>query len=118
MLLGGSLGLTGCGPDLVADVGVLEISPDSASAGDLVTFSFVYSVAPEQWYSLVAIVDDTDVTGDRLNVWFRGQHELRLGDAADLIDQFGVGTHAGRVELRLEESGMVLSTRATAFELQ
>jgi hypothetical protein len=110
----------GCfaGPDLVADVGLLEIGPDSATAGDTVTFTFVYSVAPEQWYVLAAMVDDTEVTSDRLNVWFRGQHRFELGDAADLIDQFGVGIHAGRVELRLEESGRVFSTSPVGFVLQ
>lgn len=110
----------GCkvGDDVAYSVGVLDIVPNPAQQGDVVSFNFNLVVVPERNFTLTAFIDDTEHASQARQEQYAGPFEFVIGDAADLIAEYGVGTHSARVVLRIQEDNRVFETSTTDFELQ
>lgn len=72
---------------------------------------------PSRTVQLSALVDDEpyQTRTETLNV--NGPFEWNLGDAADLLDRFGPGSHMGRVRVLDLESGQEVDTVPYEFVL-
>ena len=106
-----------CGPDVLVGVSGLEIVPDSAEAGQLVSFTFKLTVVPAQGFTLIARIDGNEQTRLVLYAAEDGPFTIDIGDAADLIAAYGLGTHEGAVEVRLDE-GARTATGVRTFVLR
>lgn len=95
----------------------LDIMPDTASPGDVVTFSFYLQAIPAHSLRITATVNGTSVVSGDFQGFHDGIFEINLGDAADLITRFGTGQHAGQVEVRSLEDGDIVYTPPVGFVL-
>jgi hypothetical protein len=102
-----------CGPDLRLAATDLEISPNPAQAGDAVSFSFTLTVIPEQGYTVIALIDGTERTRVSGFESVDGPFVIDVGDAGDLISQYGLGTHLGAVEVRLQDQSRTATANRT-----
>ena len=119
--LAGLVGLTftawGCGPELLLGAGNLEVAPNPAQPGDVVSFVFRLSVIPEQDYTITAFIDSTShMTVDGFEA-VDGPFVLQVGTADELIAAYGLGTHTAYVEVRLLGHNRTAQTAEKAFEL-
>jgi len=107
----------GCGPDLRLAAAGLEIFPDPAQVGDSVSFSFTLTVIPEQGFTVRALIDGTEHTRISRFEGVDGPFVIAIGAAGDLISQYGLGTHLGAVEVRLDDQSRTATANRT-FVLQ
>ncbi len=110
----------GCkiGEDKAFSIGVLFISPNPAQQGDVVTFTFDLIVIPERSFTVTAFIDDMAHTSQTFQQRQNGLFDFEVGDAGDLIAQYGLGTHTGRVEVLIAPDDELLANSARNFELQ
>lgn len=110
----------GCkiGEDVVYSVGILDIVPNPAQQGDAVTFNFNLIVVPERTFTVTLFIDDTEHASQTLQQRYDGPFEFSVGDAGDLIAEYGLGTHSARVAVSIQEDNRVFETSTTNFELQ
>lgn len=108
----------GCEPGLVLSAARLEIAPNPAQAGDLVVASFVLTLVPTESHTIILYVDDEEEARLTSSDPRAGPVSLDLGDAADLIANYGTGAHSASVEVRLNERGDIVRTQSYDFELQ
>jgi hypothetical protein len=99
-------------------VGNLEVVPNPAQQGDVVTFVFNLIVVPERSFTVMASIDDTSHSNQTFRERRDGPFEYTVGDAADLIEQYGLGTHTAAVQVRLNETSDVIGAQSAEFELQ
>ena len=96
----------------------LQIGPNPAVPGDVVVASFIVAVTPVQRHTIVFWIDNTEHTRVTSNEAPPIPYVLTLGDAADLISEYGAGMHAAYVEVRAEEEDETARTQAVGFELR
>lgn len=95
----------------------LDIGPDPAMPGDQVTATFVVRLAPVQGHTIVLMIDGKEhlrLTSDKeppaLSV-------VVLGDAADLISDYGLGVHFARVDVSVDDADKSARTQSVSFAL-
>ena len=111
-----TLGVAACG-DFALSARNLQISPDTAYPGDSVVFAFELIVFPAQQFTIAALIDGATHLTEVRTEQAAGPVVINAGDAADLIGQYGVGTHEGAIEVRLQ-SGERTATASHTFVLQ
>ena len=111
---------SGCkiGEDKAFSIGVLFISPNPAQQGDVVTFTFDLIVIPERSFTVTAFIDDMAHTSQTFRLQQNGLFDFEVADADDLIAQYGLGSHTGRVEVLIAPDDELLANSAQNFELQ
>lgn len=96
-LCAGVLAITACSSDFHLSVVNFSIAPDPAAPGDEVVASFILNLIPAQRHTMVIYIDDEE----HLRTTVDGTPEMPviipLGDAAALIDEYGVGAHTAYV---------------------
>lgn len=109
----------GCniGGDKAFEVGTLQVVPNPAQAGDVVSFNFFLLMVPERSFTVTALIDNTVHGSQALRQLYDGSFEFLVGDAEDLITQYGLGSHEGRIEVTITGESTVLTTSSN-FELQ
>jgi hypothetical protein len=108
----------GCVDDLLLSLRNLEIAPNPAQPGQPVSFVVDLVVIPEHNFTITALIDDEVHTSETRQALFDGLFEFEMGDAADMIAQYGVGLHLGQVRIRLNDGGQTSQTQQVQFELQ
>lgn len=113
------LALAGAGCDNAVAVSAsgLEVIPNPAHAGDSVSFVFALVVVPRQAFTVTIRIDGVEHSRESRNEEINDLVIKPLGDAADLISTYGLGTHLGSVEVRLADGGRSATSTRT-FELQ
>jgi len=112
------LAAAACTSDLLLAARELEIGPSPAQPGDTVTFVFQLTVIPAQSYTVIVLIDGTEHLRVTRVEAVNGPFESKLGDAADLIARYGVGTHTGDIEVRLNERSRIARTASREFVLE
>ena len=96
----------------------LQIGPNPAVPGDEVIATFFIDIAPLMRHEIILRIDDQE------HVRITGTEEpsrpyvLSLGDAADLIAEYGTGMHSARIEVRVDEKDESARTQSFSFELR
>jgi hypothetical protein len=98
--------------------GSLDIGPDPAVPGDQVVATFLVSLLPTQPHTVIFLIDDKEHFRATSNEAPPIPYVIQLGDAADLIAEYGTGTHNARVEVRAEEENENARTQSVTFTLQ
>lgn len=96
----------------------LAISPNPAAPGDAVVASFILNLVPQQSHTVIVVIDDTEHLRVTSSDDTRAPITIQLGDAADLIAQYGTGEHAAYVRVIANESDEATRTQAVGFELR
>ena len=112
-----AVALAGCS-DLHLAAGDLQIGPNPAMPGDQVVASVIVSLVPTQRHTIILTIDDREhfrVTSTEKPAI---PYVIGMGDAADLIAEYGVGTHTARVEVRAEDANERARTQSVTFVLQ
>ncbi|MBI4419262.1 MAG: hypothetical protein HY560_00405 [Gemmatimonadetes bacterium] len=104
--------------DLLLAARELEIGPNPAQPGDTVTFVFQLTVVPAQSFTVIVLIDETEHTRVTRDELANGPFEIKVGDAADLIARYGVGTHTGNIEVQLNERNRITGTQSREFTLE
>lgn len=112
------LAVAACFGDFHLSASQLEIGPNPAVPGDVVVVSFVVMLSPIQRHTVRVMIDDTEHVAVTSSEQPRQPSVITLGDAADLIATYGIGTHSVRVEVRAEEENRTAKTRTASFELR
>lgn len=110
------MALSACGPDLLLGVSNLQIAPDPAQPGDSVRFSFRLTLLPAHEYTVIAYINETEHTRVTGVGAFDGVIVVEMGDAADLITQYGTGVHEASIAVRLDD-GNGAATAIRTFTL-
>jgi hypothetical protein len=111
------LGFAACTHDFQVSARNLQISPDTALPGDSVTFAFDLIVVPAQEFTINVLIDGTTDTSETRVELAQGPYVFNVGDAGDLILQYGSGTHEGAIEVRLKDGGRT-ATASRTFVLE
>lgn len=106
--------VTGC-TDLHLSARELVISPNPAVPGEAVTATFVLSLIPVQAHTIIVVIDDIEHLRETSSDAPDIPVVLDLGDAADLIAEYGTGAHAARIIVHVDDE--VTRTRSVNFEL-
>lgn len=96
----------------------LQVGPNPAVPGDEVMASVFVDITPLERHTIILAINDTEhlrVTSDQEPT---NPVILILGDAADLIAEYGTGMHSARVEVIAEEKGRSARTQSYTFELK
>lgn len=96
----------------------LQIGPNPAVPGDQVQGSVFVDVSPIERHTIILFIDDTEHLRETSTQQPSSPVILSLGDAADLIAEYGTGVHSARVEVRAEERGRTARTQTYNFELR
>lgn len=112
-----ALGIAGCG-DFHLSMSDLTISPLPARPGDMVVASFILNLLPLESHTIIVVIDSTEHMRVTRSDAISNPIVLDLGDAADLIEQYGAGQHAAHVRVHANESDEATRTRWTQFLLE
>ena len=96
----------------------MAISPNPAVPGDAVIATFVLNLVPQQRHTIIVVIDDTEHLRVTSSDDTRAPITVQLGDAADLIAQYGTGEHSAYVRVIANESDEATRTQAVSFELR
>jgi hypothetical protein len=107
----------GCNTELTLNAEALEVVPSSAQPGDEVVFEFFLTVIPARTIRLSALVDGSTYRMETLTLNVNGPFEWIMGDAADLIAEYGTGVHSSEVVVLDLEADVSVSTNLATFEL-
>lgn len=111
------LAITACG-DFHLSARSLEIGPNPAVPGDVVVASVDVILIPTQRHTIVVMIDNKEHLSVTSNEAPPRPLLITLGDAADLIAEYGTGAHSAHVEVRAEEKNQTARTESVAFALQ
>ncbi|HEX6309266.1 MAG TPA: hypothetical protein VFZ69_13815 [Longimicrobiales bacterium] len=115
--LAAAVAAVGCGGDFHLSASDLQIGPDPAVPGDLVVATFVLRLIPTQSHTIIVMIDDTEhmrLTSDQAPM---NPVILDIGDAGDLIADYGTGDHTMYILVNANESDERTRTQAVAFRL-
>jgi hypothetical protein len=115
--LGLAFAVPGCGDFFISATG-LEVSPLPARPGQEVFFVFNLALVPAQSFTVIGFVNGTEQARETRVEAYDGAFVLSVGDAADLIATFGVGTHNAHVEVQLNERDSSSRTQSVEFLLE
>lgn len=96
----------------------MAVSPNPAVPGDAVVATFVLNLVPQQSHTMIVVIDDTEHLRLTSSDDTRAPITIQLGDAADLIAEYGTGEHAAYVRVIANESDEATRTQAVGFELR
>ena len=96
----------------------LEIAPTPAGPGDQMVATFIVILAPVQRHTVVLIINDREHSRVTSNEAPPIPYVISLGDAADMIATYGIGTHFARVEVHADDANESAGTRSVPFELR
>lgn len=96
----------------------MVISPNPAVPGDAVVATFVLNLIPQQSHTMIVVIDDTEHLRLTSSDDTRAPVVIQLGDAADLIAEYGTGEHTAYVRVIANESDEATRTQAVGFELR
>jgi hypothetical protein len=105
------------GSDLTLEVYDLQVAPAQAQAGDQVSFTFTLIVVSSGSVNLTALIDDDAFKMEVIPGYHSSAFEWVLGDAGELIDRYGLGSHTGRVSVVDVGTGRTVASSAVTFEL-
>ena len=114
----GLFAISGCFGDFHLSASNLDIAPNPAMPGDIVLASFVLGIRPTQPHTIVLTIGGDEHVRITRNEQPPLPYVITLGDAADLIATYGVGTHLVRVEVRAEEEDETARSQSVSFELR
>lgn len=112
-----ALAVAACG-DFHLSMSDLTISPLPARPGDMVVASFILNLIPPESHTIIVVIDSTEHMRVTSREAPRNPILLDLGDAADLIAQYGAGQHAAYVRVHANASDESTRTRFTPFLLE
>lgn len=116
--LGAVLGMTGCREAVTLTATNFDVQPNPAFPGDQVEVSFVLTLLPVQSHTMIVFIGEAEhmrVTRDRTPPI---PVRLDVGDAADLISEYGVGNHTVSVEIHANHSDQAIETQSRTLELR
>ena len=96
----------------------LEVGPTPAEPGEMVVAAFNLVLTPRQPYTVILRINGAEHSRVTHNDLPSFVQTIQMGDAADLIAEYGVGTHSARVEVIAEEKNESSSTQSKPFVLQ
>ncbi|HSK21370.1 MAG TPA: hypothetical protein VK912_19595 [Longimicrobiales bacterium] len=96
----------------------MVISPNPAVPGDAVVATFVLNLVPQQSHTMIVVIDDMEHLRLTSSDDTRAPVTIQLGDAADLIAQYGAGEHAAYVRVIANASDEATRTQTVGFELR
>jgi len=119
VLLSAVLTITGlgCSESVSLDVWGLEVKPNPAHVGEEVVFEFNLLIVPTRDIRLSAVVDGETYSMESRTYNVNSRFEWPLGDAANMIAEYGAGTHTAQVVLLDLESNRQLGSNQVSFEL-
>lgn len=95
----------------------LDIGPNPAEPGELMVATVLVSMLPTQPHTIFFFVDGEEYLRVSSDDAPQIPVILDLGDAADMIAEFGVGVHSAHVVVRMDDQGESARTEAVIFEL-
>jgi hypothetical protein len=104
--------VSACG-DFQLSVRNLQISPDTALPGDSVVFAFALTVAPAQQFTLNVLIDGATHASEMHSELVDAPLVITVGEAGNLIAQYGTGQHEGAIEVRLRDGARTATARRT-----
>lgn len=96
-------GLMGCGGDFHLSTSTLTISHNPAVPGDMVVASFLMNLIPTERHTIIVIIDDAEHLRLESNEPPPIPVVIQLGDAAGLIDTYGLGEHEMYVQVHARD---------------
>ena len=102
---------------MTLEVYELQVVPATAQPGDEVSLTFQLTAISSGSITLLALIDNDEFTSQTIPGAFAGPFEWILGDAAELIDRYGTGTHSAAVSAVDIGTGTTVSTNPATFEL-
>jgi len=108
---------SGCSEGMQLDIFDLEVKPNPAQAGEDIAFEFFLIVMPARSIRLSAVVDGVTYAMETRSFNVNARFEWPLGDAVDMIAEYGAGTHTAQVLLLDIEEGVQLGSEQVTFEL-
>ena len=106
------LAVSACG-EFHLSVRNLQISPDTAMPGDSVIFLFDLTVAPAQQFTLTVLIDGATHASEEHSELVDAPLTITVGEAGNLITQYGTGQHEGAIEVRLRDGERTATARRT-----
>ncbi len=110
-------GLSGC-TELLFSARDLEVVPNPAEPGQQVSFVFAMTLVPSHPFTATAFIDGQPHLSESGEGVVESLIEMQIGDAADLIAQYGTGQHTARVLVQLDDDSQSAGTQEIVFELQ
>lgn len=108
-------GLMGCGGDFHLSTSNLDVGPNPAVPGDMMVASFLMSLIPTENHTIIVIIDDAEHLRLESNEPPPIPVVIQLGDAADLIDTYGLGEHEMYVQVHARDEAA--RTQSVLFQL-
>lgn len=105
------------GTELTLEVFDLRVVPTQAQPGDAVTFAFTLVVVSSGSVNLTALIDDDVFKEEVVPGYYSNAFEWAMGDAEELIDRYGLGSHTARVNAVDVGSGRTATAGSVTFEL-
>jgi hypothetical protein len=116
-ILGATVPACNLGEDLTLEVYDLQVVPAQAQAGDIVSFTFTLIVITSGSVNLTALIDDDAFRTQQIPGYHSSEFQWVLGDAQELIDQYGLGEHTARVSVVDGGTGRAVNSSVVTFEL-
>jgi hypothetical protein len=108
-------GLMGCGGDFHLSTSNLAIGPNPAVPGDIMQASFLMNLIPTERHTIIVIIDDAEHLRLESNEPPSIPVVIDLGDAAGLIDTYGLGEHEMYVQVHARDE--MARTQSVLFQL-
>ncbi|MGH7637098.1 MAG: hypothetical protein ACREOK_05555 [Gemmatimonadaceae bacterium] len=118
LVVASAVAIAACFSDLRLSASNLEIGPNPAVPGDVVVATMFVIVQPLQRHTITLTIDDVEHLRVTSTETPAIPYVITLGDAADLIAEYGPGAHSARVEVRAEEANEAARTQTAGFELR
>jgi hypothetical protein len=106
-----------CGGDFHMSTSNVDVTPVSASPGDVLVVRFLLSLLPPQSHTMVVFIDDTE----HMRLTVDGAPDIpvviELGAAVDLLSRYGAGVHSLYIQVRANDEDETTRTATVGFEL-
>jgi hypothetical protein len=112
-----AIAVAGC-RDFHLSTGGLDLGPNPALPGQTVVASFVLNLIPAQQHTIRVFIDDSEHLKDTRTGTPPLPVIVEIGEAGDLIAEYGAGTHVVYIEIEAQDSGRSTRTRPAGLELQ
>ena len=96
----------------------LQVGPNPAVPGDKLMASVFVDITPLERHTIILTINDIEHLRLTSNQEPTTPVVMVLGDATDLIAEYGTGTHFARVEVIADEKGRSAKTQSQSFELR
>jgi hypothetical protein len=117
-MLVAALAMSACFGDLQLSASEPQIGPNPAVPGDVVVVSFFLQLAPMQRHTVRVMIDDAEHLSVTSSEQPAAPMLIPLGDAAELIAEYGVGAHSLHIVVHAEDADRRVRTQSVPFELR